>query len=290
MAAVVPYLGRAERQPTQRDEDDPVVQAARTLISKRSGDADSTLANELRRGFGLSVPVLVRLVRRLRRDDATDPKRVREVFGRALLIDICAIDRVTDEADPRAILCAVVVERASGLVLGHALDDSGGDTLRTQAVAVRRALARLATQMLDQADGTAEVELTLGDGPGLAAAVALAEEMKAAGTDLRVNSLGPRRYGQRLVSLLGKRLGRVWWRPRSSSPTTSPAAGDMGAAMSVADAELLVATEMASHDDEVMARLAEGGVQPGWSEADGAMGRALKCVLPLLDDGSSRSD
>ena len=282
LSAIVPYLGRAERQPTQRSDDDPVVLAARRLIAERPEDSDSVLASALRQEFDLSAPVLVRLVRRLRRDDATDPQRIGAVFGRALLLDVCAIDRVTLGDDPRMILVALVVERASGWILGHQVVAAGDDSLAAQAKAVDMARTLIERERIDAPDGSAAAYVTLGDGPLLHAAAEAALHLKRQGVDFAVNSFGPRRYGSRLVALLGKRLGRLWWRPRASAPDDEPPAG-AGSAMDLRDAGILVGSEVAAHNAEVIARLAEGGIKPGWGSAKGAMAGTLETVGAMLE-------
>ena len=281
LAAIVPYLGRAERQPTQRADDDPVVMAARRLIAERADASDSVLASELRREFNLSAPVLVRLVRRLRRDDPTDPERIREVFGRALLLDVCAVDRITTSMPPRMVLVAVVVERASGWILGHHVLAAGGDSLAAQGTAVTMARNLIQRERLDRPDCSASAYVTLGDGPLFDAASDAATALKRSGVDLAVNSVGPRRYGSRLVSLLGKRLGRLWWRPRASAPYEEPPPG-VGPVMDLRDARVLVQAEVAAHNSEVIARLAEGGIELGWGVSKGAMVATLDLVGTML--------
>ncbi|GAA0732159.1 hypothetical protein [Sphingomonas japonica] len=282
LVSIAPYLGRAERQPTQRDEDDPVVVAARTLIAGMPGSPDSVLASRLRQQFGTAIPNMIRLVRRLRRDEATVPDRIGGTFGRALLVDLSAIDRVTTDQPAVPIVCAVVIERASGLILGAAVEESGGDTLTAQVAAVREAIAFVSKHALDVAGDISAVELTIGDGPDAAEAFAAAERLKREGVDLRVNSSGPRRYGQRLVSQLGKRLGRLWWRPRFTAPGSEPSKADLGNAIAVADAAVLIAGEVEDHNGEILAALAEGGIAPGWGKPDGAMAAALRRVLAVL--------
>lgn len=282
LASIAPYLGRAERQPTQREEDDPVVVAARALIISMADSPDSVLASRLRQEFGTAIPNMIRLVRRLRRDDATVPDRIGGTFGRALLVDLSAIDRVTLGQPAVPIVCAVVIERASRLILGWAVEESGGDTTAAQVAAARDAMAFVSKHALDIAGDVAAVELTIGDGPDAVDAFANAERLKREGIDLRVNSSGPRRYGQRLVSQLGKRLGRLWWRPRFTAPGSEPSKTDLGNAIAPDDATVLVAGEVEAHNGEIFAALAEGGVAPGWGNADGAMIAALRRVLAVL--------
>jgi len=282
LSALVPYLGRAERQPTQRADDDPVVVAARRLIVERPTASDSMIASALGREFDLSAPVLVRLVRRVRRDDATDPDRIGTVFGKAILVDVCAINRTTLDDDPQMIVCALVVERASGLMLGHHVAAANDDTLHAQLQAIGQAHEMVTRQRLDQPDGHAAALLTLGDGPGFDAAIASAALLKKSGVDLAVNSLGSRRYGSRVVSLLGKRLGRLWWRPRSSAPHAEVPAFGGDPAIDIDDARILVDGEVSSHNAGVLERLAEGGVRPGWGVAEGAMVGTLNVVADVL--------
>lgn len=284
LASIAPYLGRAERQPTQRDDDDPIVIAARTLIAVEPGAPDSVLASKLRQEFGTGLPNMIRLVRRLRRDDATDPDRIGRTFGRSLLVDLSAIDRVTLGQPPAPIVCAVVIERASGLILGFAVEKSDGDTVAAQAMAARDATVFVSERRLDVAGDFAAVELTIGDGFFAPEAFASAERLKEEGVDLRVNSVGPRRYGQRLVSQLGKRLGRLWWRPRFTAPGSEPSMADVGNAIAVGDAAVLVASEVERHNTEIFATLSEGGVTPGWGIPDGAMVSSLRRLLGVLGE------
>ncbi|MGU3314052.1 hypothetical protein ACLBWH_00760 [Sphingomonas sp. M6A6_1c] len=284
LASIAPYLGRAERQPTQRLDDDPIVIAARALIADEPGSPDSVLASRLRKDFGASVPNMIRLVRRLRRDDATDPARVGKTFGRSLLVDLCAIDYVTVARPVTTIVCAVVVERTSGLILGHAVEASDGDTVAAESAAVRAAIAFVTERRLDVDGVPSEIELTIGDGPRAPGAFASAQRIRCEGVDLRVNSVGPRRYGQRLVSQLGKRLGRLWWRPRSSAPGCEPPPSDWGNAIAISDAAVMVAVEVDGHNAETLASLAQGGVFPGWGMAEGAMVSSLRRLLGVLGD------
>lgn len=279
LASVVPYLGRSERQPTQRSDDDPIVVEARALIADRPGATDSQLASELRRRGGASVPNMIRLVRRLRRDEATDPSVIGVTYGKALLVDVCATDAVT--AADRPIAFALVVERASRLILGAAAGTVDDDTIALELRAVSAATARIAADGLDaDAGGTvAAVELTIGDGPGVDAAFAAADVLREVGFDVRANSRGPRRYGQRLVSLLGRRLGAISWRPRSSTRGAEAPPGAIR--MDLSAAHGLLDLEVDRHNAEILANLGEGRVLTA-RVMDGAMARALVQVTSIL--------
>ena len=282
ISSLVPYLGRAEKQPTQLSDEDPIVLAARAIIADTPDALDGTIAGKLKAMFGVTKPRGIRLVRRLRRDDALDPNALNKTYGRAVVVDLCAIDRtIADAGDTTAVLC-LVAERASSLIIGHAVVSGASDTLAVQRAAVLQAADWLEREVLDLAGAEAGVILTLANGPHIEDAVERIDRARAAGIDYGVTSLGPRRYGRRLLTIFGKRLGALSFRPLLTDPNGDrPAAGSMPS-MTLADLAVLVAAEVAKHNEVVITQIRDAGFAEDSLVSRGAMSVALRHLAALL--------
>jgi len=188
--------------------------AADLVFASNPGASDGELADVLTRTVGeLGRSHALKAVRRAKLRLSTIPDNLSKFFGRALLIDVTAIDLpISDGRGPsRYGTAALVVERSTGLILAHA---SGQDhrTIDLQHEALVRSLD-LVRNVDSVRQESAFVEFVAADGEDV---WRLGLRDRLQGPDIHVVDVGERRFGERLVSLLGQRIGRVALRPRAT--------------------------------------------------------------------------
>jgi hypothetical protein len=283
ISSLVPYLGREEKQPTQLSDDDPAVVAARALIAAHPGALDGTLAGMLKREHAVTKPRGMRLIRRLRRDDAVVPDRLAGTYGASIVVDLCAIDRYLCDYHGQPAAIVVAVERASGLVIGHRTVPAWGETLTAQHEVVLGAIGFVRGGRLDPRSGIADIALTVGDGDRLQAVLVRVVDAKADGFDVALTTIGPRRYGRRLLALFGRRLGMLGLRPMLM--VQDGEGGSRGVevpSMTLGDVAVHVDRQIALHNEAVRDRLVEAGVTNGGGDGGGAMVAALTRLAVIL--------
>lgn len=257
LAAIIPFSRVPAREAVDRGATRPAAARVAELV-RRSPDfvAAGAIARELMRevGAGLAFPTALRLVRKERSLAALEPGYLVANYGRVLLVDACAIGiPVERPGGSGAAIAALVIERASRLVLAAIAGAPDGiATLQNDAIGA--AIAMVANNGVDRAaDSSTTLEVVMAEG----AEPRLQRGPHTGGAVLDLARGGDRRFGQRVVSLLGSRMGRLELLPRSTM-TGALGAGLAGrnlAPVTDAHAALLVAEAAREHNVKVLAAL-----------------------------------
>jgi hypothetical protein len=225
---------------------------------------------------------LVKIVQRERRLLHFRPLDLLPVYGRSLLADITAVEIALEEDEHLEVaVLAMLIERATGLVLGHAVG-TAQDGIALQVKAALRAVAFLAEHRADTPLGT-PVDIRVVVGPAELEQVARIGDTLARHLGREnVVSVGWRRFGERAASLIGQ-PGRVRLRPMATMPQQEMLDPSRipGPRLSRADADALLGTELARHNRSALDGLRVVGLAGG-GEAAGAMSRRILEVFGNL--------
>ena len=246
------------------------------LLLLLPGERNGSVARIAGRNLGErspSRPTLARIVQEERRRMSTTPEYLHAAYGAQLLVDLTAVSLALE--DGTAVVVYVVIEEASLLILGH----STGTALHPPlpGTAAKKALLTLGKLHADGPGARGGLLLVAPDGMPEASIAAL----RAAG--VTVEAAGPRRFGQKLTSRIGLKLGRLRFRPGATtagfnlgSPTRPPVRLDID------KADALVAKEIGRHNTGILALLVGCGLAgPGVGRASGSMTLALQPVAAL---------
>lgn len=217
---------RYHRQIDASDEIRTFVQAALARNSKASNGVLGRMVIETFPDAGMSKPTAVALVQRLRLERDAQPNSLREAFGKSVLVDVCALDLFIEESgetpnnadqseDGGTIaMLGIVMETASRSILGWAVGPSA--SVELQLLAIEAFTGSEGSQILAEGGRSGPaVEVLFVPGPHSA----LAEDtvlMQKLSSVVTMPRLGPRRYGRRLTSLVGARIGRLGLRPAAT--------------------------------------------------------------------------
>lgn len=215
LRSIAPFAGRKQRRSGSNALD---VLAAELLSSSDAERSAGSLADALIDASGgeLGRTLALRTIRRARMRESTRPSNLARLFGRAMLVDLSAIDMPIGHGPGpgRYALAAFVVERSTGLILGHAAGHDH-EAVGLQREALSRAWDGLAPFGLTSSERSS-TEFVAADGDDEWRA---SLRRCAASPNVRVVDSGSRRFGERLVSIVGQRVGRVVLRPRASADT-----------------------------------------------------------------------
>ncbi len=121
---LLPYAGRAPRQRSDTQDHHAVSALIDEMLRKEPDASIDALARAAHRQSGVALAFnTVRAIARERRDAfRQDPSSLRRSYGRHLLADVCPLGAqiAVGSAFDRAVI-ALLIEAASGLVLGHAV-------------------------------------------------------------------------------------------------------------------------------------------------------------------------
>jgi len=219
LRTITPFAGRAPRRlgPSTGDHSGLVEQVIRASSPNASARA---MADEVvkQAGGSISLDASLGMVRAARMRLSADPDYLRDRLGRVLLVDVCAVSLVVydDGGRIRPMAVAVVLDRASRLILGHsacvATAAVEGQMKAVQATAVIRSKSDNRPTLKSP-----HLEVVIGYGPD-GAVEDLAAAARLVGAD--VIEKGDRRCGSRLLSLIGHRLSRLRLRPRATNPSS----------------------------------------------------------------------
>ncbi|MGI4880517.1 MAG: hypothetical protein ACRYG4_23885 [Janthinobacterium lividum] len=258
LSVLAPYSSGPGRSSSTAAEDDRVRFGARGLLGILPQESNGGIAHSIAVALGLKPSArLVGLVQRERRALARDADFLKKAYGRAILIDTCAVS-LNLAGEP--VVCCLVLEEASLAILGHSVGTSSSQP--PVGVAVAAALALLREKCADRnwTGDSAKLRLVLPD-EALATVLSWGERIRPT-TYQWVVPTGPRRFGVGLVSRVGPRLGKLWLKPQS---TTGGGAGPTKAPTrltppTLADADVLVAREISVHNAPIFAALAAAGL------------------------------
>lgn len=251
------------------------------LVSKRGGQhASQTVLQRLER-----------IVQHQRRDLAVEPDFLRKVYGTGLVLDLTAVSIVLDEGEPALAVSALVVETASGFILGSTLGYHD-DGVVLQQEALGRALQFLASRKGDlPLDATTRLHIGL-----MLPATVSAEGMEAVlrphANELTIGEIGGFSSGQQTVQIIGPRVGRVPMVPRRTLSFDINEFQSKRAApvMSLGEAKLMWAREVDRHNLAKMAALAKVGIIDNGGSSDGRLANVIRAILQALQsDQAGRS-
>jgi hypothetical protein len=250
------------------------VDIARSLLGHKLTSSGKDMA-ELQR--------IERLVQHARRALARDPEYLQEAYGSGLLIDLTAVSIVLADPDPTPAIVAVVVETASGLVLGSRVGHRD-DASELQHAAIRIALQFLDEHRADRHRKKKSVALGLTLPPSRNKDDLQLEELHAAVRSLEFGMPGGFNYGQALTQLVGPRIGRMILAPRSTlaidgaeylRKRIAPVL-ELDQAISNWDREVL------RHNQPILEVLKATGLVDGEGSPDAALARTLRAAAAAL--------
>lgn len=155
-----------------------------------------------------------RYVQAARRKLLLDTEYLNNSYGRSIIIDLTAIDIILEDPRPSHAIVAMVLDAASGLVLGSALGPvSYGVDL--QVAAIDDALDFLKEERADYIPkGGPAPDLAIMLPPELNDSDSITALLQAHAAGLVVGHAGGFSFGQHAVQCIGRRIGRVALAPR----------------------------------------------------------------------------
>lgn len=188
----------------------PVVDRAIHTLRDDPDIPTSKLADQLRdtHGMGISRQTALRIAREALANLSADEDHLSGGLGRKLLVDLCGtkIEYRSVDGSIGTIAVAIVVEVASRIILGAAAGDAmNGLVLQLEAVRAAR-----------DAFGEFEPSRSLPSEVVVVLAPNIEPFFPSTPTGMSLIAKGERRFGQRLVSLVGHRLLRLQLRPRKT--------------------------------------------------------------------------
>ena len=263
------------------DDLDPFVSTAWKLIQMNPRLSNGAIAKRLvaQHPRANSLPTASKIVQRLRQAARLEPAYLKRAYGEQLLLDITAMALLIDEeGGPSTAIGIFLVERASGLILAS----SAG--LRNNAVDRQRLVLQAGLRFLhdkraDKAGhAPAELRMVLPDLQHAAGSKDIVEQLTRTLGKEAVLAVGSRRFGERLVSSIGHRIGRIELRPRSTP---------LGEALPRISFELfqrpisaehangLLADYASEHNGPILRRLEECGLVGQRGQKVGSMAKSL---------------
>lgn len=278
-------------EPTERNEGKSKRQVAERTAAVEAIRADPAAGNGRiaalvaeRTASTLDRRTLTSLVRQERRLLHFSPHLLLGVYGRSLVADVSALDlSLGEEGDERTAVAAFMIERSTGLVIGHAVG-TRDDGVHLQRRAARRAVAFLGRERADvPVDTPVAMRLVVGPGPEeeVVALAAVAASVLGEGA---VVSTGRLRFGRRAASLIG-RPGRIALRPMATVPAVDePPRGAGRPSVTAAEADVLLGVELERHNRSALDALRIVGLASGGAES-GAMAKLITDVFGLAPHG-----
>lgn len=217
-----------------------------------AGDAEGVKASDGRARLAAAQ----RAVEHARRRLVTDDRYLRRAYGRALVIDCSATSVLLGDrpANAHMALACLVVDRASGLIVGDALGPIG-EAAAIQRRSLERGLDLLASRRCDRLpwDGPIAVDVT--PAPGLVVDLAGLEPGDRSPPAERVQ----RTRGHQLIQILGPKVGRLTLHPRFLRESWSDGARAMKL-MSGGEAEAYWRREVLRHNQPILDALSAAGL------------------------------
>lgn len=273
----------ARRQATERAA---AVAAIRADPAASSDEIASRIAEET--GSELDRRTLVSLARQERRLLHFSPHLLRGVYGRSVLADVSALALLVESGgQAETAIAAMIVERSTGLVLGHAVGRRR-DGAVLQVSAASRAITFLYERGLDvPADVVVGMMLVVPPGTGARIDRLIERGVAALGSDAVIEK-GRLRFGRRLAALIGQ-PGSIGLRTMSTVPrrnVTAPEQPLRQAVLSVGEADALLGAELLRHNRSALDALRLAGFGREGASA-GAMARLIAAVfdVPQFKDG-----
>ena len=269
---------------------DPFLAEALKTITDDPTDSNGSLGRQLRERLNeaISQPTAVELVRLARRLTALDPELLEATYGRSLLLDFVGvrIDGVVVEGDFMTV-AAIVLERASGIVLGFAVGKR--EAMRTlQIDAIRGALDTLSRHHIDiETTRSVGCRIVVPDIVPMTETEPLVARLHALLDRKRVYARGMRRFGVRTTSTVGHKINRVRLFSRIGKGETGRTfrphrINSEGPKLQPEEFALLARSEVERYNEPLLARVQH---LPGQSAltTNGAMASILENILEILE-------
>ena len=240
-------------------------------------DLDSgTAPGSETRSIGMpSVPTVRRMQREMRRAEAAKPEALLESFGSRFALDLTAMDiPISIHGEIEWAGGAFFLELQSGLILAGVVG-----SLTESDVILRQALERgcaLAEKKRLRVQSDLILEAVVGDsGVSMRSVADHLGWLESATEPGHLYAAGNQRFGRFLLNAVGRRIGRVRFKPRTTVRTAKiPASEFQGRTpVSVENAQILLDAEIRRHNEPIEAQLTELGLLSG--SGDGALLRAF---------------
>lgn len=275
---LMPYAGRTPRRRGDTAGHRAVVGAVDDLLRAGPEMGLVPLSREAARKSGTDLaPNSVKLIARERRAALRmDGAWIAARYGDALLSDVCSLaaEVTTEDGATSGAVIALVVEGASGIILGHSVGraDMGLDLQRS---AMANALVRTITERLDTV-GIEPATLSMVIAPGEdGATIEFARSVRTALPGAQVTDSPRRRAGDRVADLLDGSIDVLRLRPRGGRPTRRATASTWEETRLVEVADEAVA----AHNEERIALLRSALPDASLT----SMGRIVTALSPVVD-------
>lgn len=291
IAGVIPH-GAQKARAVAAPAEHPLRTSARALLRNDGGRSRNVDIARSLMGFGedfhrrdlANLQRAERLVQHERRALALDHDYLIDAYGRGLLLDLTAVSIMLDDANPAPAVVAVVIETASGLVLGSEIGH------RSDVVALQRAAVKMAAEFLCafRADRLIEegeqADLHFTVPPSVDADNIPLAGIRAVVRNLNLGMPGGFNYGMALVQLIGPRIGRMVLAPRSTLAIDGIeyAKTRMIQFLELDQARVAWQREVLRHNGPVLDALSATGLINGAGIEAGAMASVLEAVDSAL--------
>ncbi len=227
---------------------------------------------------------LQRLVREERRRLTADPAFVQDAYGGELVLDLSAVQMVLHDTEPSLAVAAILMETASGIILGSALGmDDDGASLQRQALVAGLSFLKANDADLPPA-GDAKPGLGWMLPPGMDIG-SLTRPVEPSVGELVIGRAGGFSFGQQVLQVVGPRIGRIPLNPRR----TLMSRADMEAflkrrvapVVTTGEARAIWNREIDRHNAERISALMKAGIIGG-GVPDGRLAAVIRAVAQAL--------
>lgn len=290
LSAIIPYRRVPSRGPTDRGRGLDIARHAAELVSQTPDYvAAGVVAREVAKLVGNpnAYRAALRHVRLARLNLSADPGYLAANYAQEVIIDLCACSLLQDNRlQMRLPDVAVVFDRASRLILGMA-PVAPGKALNAQKMAAEQAISFLRDNRLDRPGDQVSrsvVEFVVGETNKSIAVRLMARFEKT--PELNAVTGSARRYGQSITALIGARMGRLIFMPRSTGVAHEAALTATGDPLTTTDALIQISKEVALHNEPVLMRLRAAQTANRINLVpEGIMTKRLSLVIGALAQG-----
>lgn len=294
LAGLVPHESRGARRVGATD-DDPLRSRTAVLlradplgrnvdVAKAIMDGDRSLLDPDAGPIDALTVLqrLERLVRDERRRLSGDPDYVRGAYGGALVLDLTAVSIVLQGEEPSLAVAAILMETASGIVMGSALG-AMGEGVELQRAALVAGLDFLSVRRADvPSRGRRAPDLGLMLPPDVDPD-RVADAVRPLVDELTIGRIGGFSFGQQVVQVVGQRIGRMPLNPRRtlSFDVEDFLKRRIAPVVGIDEGRLIWAREVERHNGERVAALVRAGRVDG-RLSDGRLAAVIRALLGAL--------
>jgi hypothetical protein len=226
---------------------------------------------------------LERIVQHQRRELVNDPDFLRKAFGCGLVLDLTAVSVVLDERERTQAVVSLLVETASGVVLGSALGrfDEGANLQQEAMVSALGFLHELKVDLPSCSARWPDLGLML---PAVADVDRIEAVLKPHVNNLVVGSVGGFSFGQQIVQIVGPRVGRMVLNPRRTLKVDPAGFVEkrQAAVVSLKEAKSIWAREVQRHNAGRIEALVEAGMINESGSRNGKLATAIGAIINAL--------